>query len=89
MISEKVIINYKAGIHLRPATEICKAAAEYKSKVKLIVGNVTADAKSIISILGACIKTGTEVMVMCDGEDEELALEAMINILNKSVVKGE
>ena len=34
-----------------------------------------------MSILGACIKSGDEITIVCDGEDEEKALDEMIAIV--------
>ena len=44
-------------------------------------GELTANAKSVLSILGACIKSGDEITIVCDGEDEEKALDEMIAIV--------
>ena len=43
--------------------------------------DVTANAKSVLSVLGACIKSGDEIEIQCDGLDEELALEEMVQIV--------
>ena len=32
------------------------------------------NAKSLINIISACIKTGAEITFECDGEDEEAAM---------------
>ena len=40
-----------------------------------------ANAKSVLSVLGACIKNGDEVTIICDGEDEEAALHVMVQIV--------
>jgi phosphocarrier protein len=37
-----------------------------------------ANAKSVLSVLGACIKSGDEIELICDGEDEDAALAAMV-----------
>ena len=42
---------------------------------------MSANAKSVLSVLGACIKNGDEVTIICDGEDEEAALQAMGQIV--------
>ena len=44
--------------------------------------NSTSNAKSVLSVLGACIKCGDEIEFICDGKDEEVALSAMLNIVN-------
>ena len=42
---------------------------------------VTANAKSVLSVLGACIKSGDEIEVICEGSDETAALAEMIRII--------
>ena len=44
-------------------------------------GTVSANAKSVLSVLGACIKSGDEIMIVCDGEDEDEALKEMVQIV--------
>ena len=43
----------------------------------------TANAKSVLSVLGACIKTGDEIELVCDGADEEQALSSLIKIIDE------
>ena len=38
----------------------------------------TANAKSVLSVLGACIKSGDTIEFVCDGDDEEQALQAVV-----------
>ncbi len=78
MVSQKVVINNLTGLHLRPAGNLCKAAMQYKSQVTFEYRGNTANAKSVLSVLGACIKSGDEITLMCDGEDEEEALKDLV-----------
>ena len=41
----------------------------------------TANAKSVLSVLGACIKSGDEIEIVCEGEDEEEALKALVALV--------
>lgn len=77
MVSQKLKIMNPTGLHLRPAGNLCKEAMKYKSKVTFNYGNNTANAKSVLSVLGACIKSGNEITLVCEGEDEEAALSAL------------
>ena len=81
MVKQKVTIGNPTGLHLRPAGLLCKAALRFQSSIKFEYGNTTANAKSVLSILGACIKSGDEITIVCDGEDEEKALDEMIAIV--------
>ncbi|MBU3839809.1 MAG: HPr family phosphocarrier protein [Candidatus Ruminococcus intestinipullorum] len=85
MVSKIVKIKNPTGLHLRPAGLFCKTAMQFRSKItiqKNVRGeDVTANAKSVLSVLGACIKSGDEIEIQCDGLDEELALEEMVQIV--------
>ena len=81
MVSGTTVIKNPSGLHLRPAGILCKEALLYKSKVSFKVRNVTANAKSVLSVLGACVKCWEEIEFNCPGPDEEAALAAMIKIV--------
>jgi phosphocarrier protein len=53
-------------------------AVKYKSSVVFRYGDNEANAKSVLSVLGAGIKSGTQLEFICKGEDEEEALAAII-----------
>lgn len=81
MVTQKTTINNPTGLHLRPAGLFCKTAVQFKSKITFQFRGTTANAKSVLSVLGACIKRGDEIELMCEGEDEEEALTAMVKII--------
>ena len=85
MVKQKVMIKNPTGLHLRPAGIFCKAAMEFESRVTFSFKETTANAKSVLSVLGACIKEGDEIELMCEGQDEEKALETMIAIINEGL----
>ena len=55
MVSQKVVIKNPTGLHLRPAGILCKEAMQYKSLITFMYRGNTANAKSVLSVLGACI----------------------------------
>ena len=77
MVKESVKIENETGIHSRPATEISKIAMKYKCDVNFMVNGKTINAKSPLMIMAAGIKSKTELEILCDGEDEEKALEEL------------
>lgn len=79
MVSQKVVIKNPTGLHLRPAGILCKEAMKFKSIITFSYRGNTANAKSVLSVLGASIKCGDELEFFCDGEDEEEALQALIS----------
>ena len=82
MVKEKVLVKNPIGVHLRPAGDIAEAAIKYKKcEVYLSSGGRTVNGKSLLSILSLGIKQNTEFEVICDGEDEEEALRAIMDAL--------
>jgi phosphocarrier protein HPr len=80
MVSRKITVNNPSGLHLRPAGNLCKEALKFKSKIELVFGTNEANAKSVLSVLGACVKCGDEVEFRCSGEDEQAALDAILKL---------
>ncbi len=85
MVSQKVIIKNPTGLHLRPAGILCKEALQFKSKITFQFGDTTANAKSVLSVLGACVQSGDEITLMCEGEDEEFALSTLVNAIENGL----
>lgn len=77
MVKEKVMIENETGLHARPATEIAKIAMKYKCDINLQVNGKKINSKSPLMIMAAGIKSKTEVEILCDGEEEEKALEEL------------
>lgn len=85
MVSQKVTITNPTGLHLRPAGIFCNVANRYDCKITFEYENSTANAKSVLSVLGSCIKAGDEILLMCEGEDEEEALKAMVEAVESGL----
>ena len=85
MVRQEVLISNPTGLHLRPAGVFCNVASAFKCKVSFEYDNISANAKSILSVLGACIKSGDYITISCDGEDEQEALEAMVLAVDKGL----
>ena len=70
-------IGNKIGIHARPAALLVQTAARFQSKIMLRAGDKTADARSILMVMGLQAKQGTDLVVVADGPDEQEALAAL------------
>ncbi len=81
MVSQTIKITNPTGLHLRPAGNLCKTAMQFKSLVTFDYRGNTANAKSVLSVLGACIKSGDEITMVCEGDDEEEALATIIKAI--------
>lgn len=85
MVSQKVVVKNPTGLHLRPAGILCKEAMRFKSLVTFTFRGNTANAKSVLSVLGACVKSGDEIEFVCEGEDEQEALKALITAVENGL----
>ena len=89
MVSKKITVNNVSGLHLRPTGLLCNEAIKYQATVKFRftgkAGITTANAKSVLSVLGACIKCGDEIEFICEGPDEEEALAAVVCLVESGL----
>ena len=81
MITEKIRITNPTGLHLRPAGNLCREAMKFKSSISFEYDGNIANAKSVLSVVGACIKAGDEITLMCEGEDEAEAMAVLTEFI--------
>ena len=83
MVSKALTIINAQGFHMRPAQLFTAAMMKYASSVTIKFNGKDVNGKSLLSIIPACIKCGSNIEVVCDGPDEEAALaEAVAMIEN-------
>lgn len=85
MVTAEVEIKNYLGIHLRPAALFCEEAQKYNCKITFQVRNVTANAKSVLSVLAAGVKQYEIISLSCDGEDEKEALHALMKLIESGL----
>ena len=85
MVRQKVVIKNPTGLHLRPAGILCKEAMQFKSLITFTCRENTANAKSVLSVLGACVKCGDEIKLICEGEDEKEALQHLVEAIESGL----
>ena len=85
MVSKTVAIKNPTGLHLRPAGNLCKEAVKYKCRVTFNYRNNVTNAKSVLSVLAACVKEGDEIELCCAGDDENEALENIVALIESGL----
>ena len=86
MVSQLVKITNPTGLHLRPAGNLCREAVRFKSQITFEYdGKNIANAKSVLSVLGSCVAMGDEILLMCEGEDEEDALSYLVDFIERGL----
>lgn len=75
MVSRRVIVTPPQGLHMRPAQLLVSAMGKYPCEVTIFTEGRQINGKSILSVLSACIRQGSEIELRCSGEEERAALE--------------
>lgn len=74
MVSKEFTINNELGMHMRPASLLSQMAAKYQSNITVKHNGKDFNAKSVMLLMTALIKCGSQIELVCDGPDEEAAL---------------
>ncbi|MBR0229817.1 MAG: HPr family phosphocarrier protein [Erysipelotrichaceae bacterium] len=82
----KVVVVDPVGLHARPATVAVNAASKCKCKVTVSFKERTVDMKSIMGVMSLGIPTQSEITITCNGEDEENALNTIVETLRQQKV---
>lgn len=81
MISKATKITNEMGFHMRPANIFVTEMSKFKSNIDIVLDGKKINGKSIMNIMAACIKCGTDITIECDGEDEQQMLDAAIQLI--------
>ena len=72
-IVEEILITDPLGIHARPAAALAMAIRKSGARVKLLFGANSADATSVVRLLGLGAGPRSCVSAEIEGEDEAVA----------------
>ena len=78
---ETRIVN-RLGLHARAAAQLVRMANEYNSDISLIKSNQQANAKTIMEVLMLGATQGEDLTVEARGDDEERAVEAIVQLID-------
>lgn len=87
MVRKTITIYNHSGLHLRPAGQVCQKAQEFQCRVEMVIGEKHFNLKSVLSVLSAQITTSREIDLVCDGADEERALQEITRFLGEDLDK--
>ena len=80
-VERSVKIVNEAGIHARPAAEIVKTAARFKSEITIVKDGLDVNAKSIMGVMMLAAECGSTVLLKADGEDAQAAVDAIAQVI--------
>ena len=82
-MKKDIIVKSNAVLEARPLAELVATAEHFKSKITLNMEDKCANAKSIMGIMGLGLDPGRTVTIEAAGEDEEEAIAAISEFLEK------
>jgi len=83
LIERRTKIKNTNGLHARPATCFAQMANKFNSEIFVKTeSKEEVNGKSIIDLLTLGAKRGTELLITADGEDKEIALDALEGLIN-------
>lgn len=85
MLSKVLKITNPSGLHLRPAGVLSQTAMKFKCDVIVEAGDKKIIAKSVLNVMAAGIKSGDEITLICDGEDEAAAMETLTQAIESGL----
>ena len=81
MVERSVQVTNKNGIHARPAAEIVKVAARYKSQITLGRDDLEVNGKSIMGVMMLAAECGSRVLLRAEGPDADEAVVAIEGLI--------
>ena len=82
MVERAVQVINRNGLHARPAAEIVKAAARFRSDITIVREDLEVNGKSIMGVMMLAAECGSTIDVKADGPDADAALDALQEVID-------
>ena len=82
MIRRETRIVNRLGLHARAAAQLVRMANDYNSDISLIKSHQQANAKTIMEVLMLGAAQGEDLIVEARGDDEEDAVETIVQLID-------
>jgi phosphocarrier protein HPr len=89
MIKSQLTISNKLGLHARASAKLTKLAGGFQCEIFMSRNGRRVNAKSIMGVMMLAAGLGTEVELETDGEDEQLAQDAITALVNDKFGEGQ
>ena len=82
MITKKLTILNKLGLHARAAAKVVSIANEFESTIIITKDGKNADARSIMKLLMLSASQGSRISVEVSGADQKDAMKSIVELFN-------
>jgi phosphocarrier protein len=84
MKRKSVVVPWRHGLHLRPASILVNVAKPFRSTIYLRCGERVADLRNILSIIMLCATMGSGIDIEAFGDDEQDAVQAIEQVFTST-----
>lgn len=81
MVEKNITVMNSEGLHTRPANQFVKLVKQYKSTVQIQKNGKEAPGTSLLKIMKLGVVQGDDLIVRCEGPDEEAAMASIEALL--------
>ncbi|MCI6729743.1 MAG: HPr family phosphocarrier protein [Candidatus Faecousia sp.] len=85
MYKQQTVVKCDSGLYNEQVTYFVQKANEFRCNIWLEYGNKKMNAKSLLGIMSMCIGTGADVTVSADGPEEQEAVTALCDMLQRDL----
>ena len=89
MISKKIKVLNKTGIHARPASQLVKTASSFAADITIKKGDKKVNAKSILGVMGLAMAYNDEIELIIEGTEAELASDKIKALFDEKFGEAE
>ena len=89
MISTRITISNRLGLHARASAKLTKLAGAYPCEIFISRGSRRVNAKSIMGVMMLAAGMGTEIELETAGEREQEAMDALLALVSDKFGEGE
>jgi len=82
-VEQSVQIINKNGLHARPAAEMVKAAAKFKSDITISREDIEVNGKSIMGVMMLAAECGATIVLRASGPDAHDAIAAIASLVER------
>ncbi|WHY76818.1 HPr family phosphocarrier protein [Neobacillus sp. WH10] len=83
MLAKQVEVKLKTGLQARPAALFVQEANRFSADIFLEKDGKKVNAKSIMGLMSLAVGSGVVINIIADGDDEEKAVNALTDFIEK------
>lgn len=83
MITRELQIINKLGLHARAAAKLVKLSSSFESDIDIEKDGQRVNCKSIMGVMMLAASCGSDITLRTKGPDEQAALDAVVDLVNR------